>query len=73
MQTSIKHTKVAASAGDQDSMDGLMKAYRDKLIAKEELTQILRAHQTSSNEMKSKDRDEAISINKQMEMDRLDI
>jgi len=67
IQTSIKHCRVAASAGDQESMDNLMRAYKDKSISKEELTQTLRAHQTSSNEIKSKDRDEAISINKQMD------
>ena len=63
----IEHCKVVASAGYQGAMNSLMKFYKDKLLSKEELTQTLRAHQTSSNEMKSKDRDEAISINKQME------
>lgn len=56
---SIKHFKVAASAGDQVSMDNLMKLYKDKSLSKEELTQTLRAFQASTNEMKSKDRDEA--------------
>jgi len=54
---SVRHCKVAASAGDQQSMDGLMKAYRDKLLTKEELSQTLRAFQTAKDLMKSKDRD----------------
>ena len=59
MKKSIKHLKVAASAGDQESMDGLMQLYRKKELSKEELTQTLRAYQASINNMKSKDRDEA--------------
>lgn len=58
-QTSIKHLKVVANAGGQQAMNGLMKAYREKALSKEDLTQVLRAFQTSSNEMKSKDRDDA--------------
>ena len=56
-EESIKHFKVAASAGDQESMDRATKAYRQKLISKEDLAQTLRAHQASQNEMKSEDRD----------------
>ena len=63
----MRHWRVAASAGDQDSMDDLMKAYKAKLLSKEELTQTLRAFQTSSNELKSKDRDEARVISKEWE------
>ena len=48
-------------------MDNLMKVYKMKELPKEELAQTLRSYHASSNEMKSKDRDEAISINKQME------
>ena len=57
ISTSIRHCRVAASAGDKEAMDDLMRVYKDKLISKEELTQTLRAYQTSSNETKSKDRD----------------
>ena len=56
-QLSIDHWKVAANAGDQVAMDNLMKAYKEKSISKEDLTKTLRAFQTSSNEMKSTDRD----------------
>ena len=56
----IKHLKVIASAGDKE-LDKLMQfySYRKELLSKEELTQTLRAYQVSSNEMKSKDRDDA--------------
>ena len=57
IQTSIKHVKVAASAGDQDSMDDLMKLYKEKALSKEDLTQTLHAFQTAKDLMKSKDRD----------------
>ena len=60
----IKHLKVIASAGCKGSMDKLMQFYshwKELLLSKEELTQTLRAYQASSNEMKSKDRDEAIA------------
>jgi len=36
-----------------------MGAYKQKLLPKEDLTITLRAFQVSSNEMKSKDRDDA--------------
>lgn len=56
---------MAASAGDQGAMDTLMYAYKkqkDKYLSKEELSQTLRAFQTSKNLMKSKDRDEAFAF-----------
>ena len=55
----IEHMKVAASAGDQESMDDLMKVYKENRISKEDLTQTLRAYQASIDDMKSKDRDAA--------------
>jgi len=58
IQTSIKHCRVAASAGDQDSMDNFMKAFRDELVSKEDLAQTLRAFQTSKDLVKSKDRED---------------
>ena len=59
IQTSIEHLKVAASAGGQDAMNGLMKAYKEEALSKEDLSQTLRAFQASRDETKSKDRDEA--------------
>jgi len=58
-QIGIKHLKIAASAGDKQSMNMLMIYYKDDLLSKEELAQTLRAFQTSNDAMKSKDRDEA--------------
>ena len=58
----IEHKKVLASAGDQDSMDGLMKMYKGKLLSKEDMTITLRAFQASSHAMKSKDRDAASKV-----------
>ena len=55
----IKHLKVTASAGHQKAMDMLMNLYKQKLLSKEDLAQTLRDFQSSNNEMKSKDRDEA--------------
>ena len=55
----IDHLKVTASVGDQESMDKLMKMYKENVLSKDELTQTLRAFQNSNNGMKSKDRDEA--------------
>ena len=40
-------------------MDSLMKFYKAKLLSKEDLAQTLRDFQSSNNEMKSKDRDDA--------------
>ena len=59
MMKSIKHMKLAASAGDQDSMDIVMKFYRKKCLSKEDLTQTLREFQASTNLTKSKERDDA--------------
>jgi len=59
IKTSIEHLTVAASAGNKVSMDKLMKMYKKNALSKEDLTQTLRSFQTSSNEMKSKDRDDA--------------
>ena len=61
----IQHIKVAASAGDKVSMGALTRFYKDnkdKLLSKDELAQTLRAHQASLNEMKSKERDDAIAF-----------
>ena len=59
MDWDIVHLKVLASAGHQKSMNDLMERYKNKLLNKEDLTKTLRAFQTSSNAMKSKERDEA--------------
>ena len=58
----VEHLKVAAIAGDKMSMDHLMKCYKNKLLPKEDLAQILRAHQAPNDLMKSKDRDFARNV-----------
>ena len=62
---SVRHCKVAASAGDQDAMNGLMKAYKEKALSKEDLSQTLRAFQASRDETKSKDRENAARLMKE--------
>jgi len=59
IQTSIKHMKVAASAGDKGAIDGLMAYFKDKFLSKEDLTQSLRAYQATNSEIMSKDRENA--------------
>jgi len=64
IQLCIKHLQVAACAGDKDSMDNMMRLYKDtSLLPKEDLTQTLRAHHASINGMKSEERDIARTIN----------
>lgn len=55
----LKHFEVLASAGCEESMNGLMKYYKDGILTKEKLAETLRAFQVSKNEMKSEDRDDA--------------
>jgi len=62
IQTSIRHIKVAACAGDQESMDNFMKAFRDELVSKEDLEQTLRAFQASKDLTKSKDREDIYAL-----------
>lgn len=54
-----KHLTVAASAGHKGSMDYLMANYKRKLVSKEDLSETLRAYQASTDEVKSKDREDA--------------
>jgi len=69
-QRCTDHLKVCANAGCQGSMNKLMAYYKTNvskdgltqmqtLLTKEDLAQTLRAFQSSNNEMKSKDRDDA--------------
>ena len=58
INTAIKHWKVAANAGSQDSLDMLMKAFKSKNFPKEDLAQVLRAFQASNEKTKSDARDE---------------
>ena len=62
----IKHWIIAANAGFQESMDNLMRAFRDNVFAKEDLLQTRREFQTSSDEMKSEARDDYVRMQKQI-------
>ena len=59
VNTAIKHWKVAACAGSQDSVDRLMNAFKNNHFPKEELALVLRAFQASNDEVKSEARDKA--------------
>ena len=54
----LRHWKLGATVGCQVSVNNLMKAFRDNMLEKDELTQLLRAFQSSVEERKSKDRDD---------------
>ena len=58
---SFEHMKMAASAGDKDAVDLLVKSYKieNSPLSKEELTQTLRAFQAANDNMKSEDRENA--------------
>ena len=56
-ETAVKHWRVAARAGCGYSMDNLMIAFRNNMLTKDELAQILRAFQSSRDALKSSDRD----------------
>ena len=62
----IKNLKVVASAGHQEAMDKITKAYRDELLSKEELSQTLCAFQASNDEIKSEERDFARRARREM-------
>jgi len=63
----IKHLKLLANAGDQLSMDTLMKCYREvELLTKEELAETLRAFQAAKNEMWSEGRDHYNAVCKEL-------
>ena len=58
INTAIKHWTVAANAGSQSSLNMLIKAFKNNQLSKEELAQVLRAFQASSDETKSQARDD---------------
>lgn len=64
---SIKHLKVAASAGNKDAVDELMSMFKEKTLPKEDLTQTLRAYQASNDLIRSEDRDFARAIKEDTE------
>ena len=53
-----KHWAIAASAGDDYALDNVKKGFKLGQVTKDDFATILRAHQKSSDEMKSAHRDE---------------
>ena len=51
--------KAAARLGNQESLDKVMKVYRAMKMSKNDIDEVIRAFQESTNATKSKDRDEA--------------
>jgi len=60
--TAIRHFKLAAAAGDEESMKDLWKYFPSKLD-KAELEETLRAHKEACDEMKSEERERLIAYN----------
>ena len=58
INTAIKHWAVAANAGSQSALNMLMKAFKNNQLSKEGLAQVLRAFQASTDETKSKARED---------------
>ena len=55
-ERAVKHWIIAAKQGFEESIEMLMKAFRDGFISKEVLTATLRAHQTAVDATKSPQR-----------------
>ena len=55
----MKHWKIAARAGHEDSLDAVKKGFQYGLVTKDEYASTLRAHHERQKETKSEERDEA--------------
>ncbi|KAL7530730.1 hypothetical protein ACHAWF_003490 [Thalassiosira exigua] len=58
-ELAVGYFKLAASSGDQVSLNKVMEAFKAMKITKEDTDKVLRAYQEYSNAVKSTDRDEA--------------
>jgi len=58
-QRAYKHMIISARAGVKESLNMVKKGFMKGLVSKDEYTDILRAHQTRQDEMKSDERDKA--------------
>ena len=58
-ERALKHYMIAASAGDNDSLDCIKDMYSDGDATKEDYTKALKSYQIYLDEVKSKQRDEA--------------
>ena len=59
MNRALWHYMIAASAGDNDSLDCIKDMYSNRDATKEDYTTALQSYQTYLGEVKSKQRDEA--------------
>lgn len=57
----VKHWKIAARAGHEDSLDAVKEGFMNAAVTKEEYANTLRAYQKSQDDMKSDERDKAAS------------
>ena len=64
----FKHFIIAAKAGDEQSLDNVKKGFQVKLVTKDEYANTLRAYQNRQDQMKSKERDEAVDFAEILEM-----
>ncbi|KAL7539014.1 hypothetical protein ACHAWF_006269 [Thalassiosira exigua] len=60
-ERAIRHWMIAAGSGEDDSLGSIRNCYSDKLVTKDIFEKALRAHQKSTNEMKSDQRDKAVA------------
>ena len=61
-QRATKHFIISASAGYKHSLDLVKVGYMDGIVTKDEYANTLRAYQKSQDEMKSKARDKALTV-----------
>lgn len=59
MERAMRHFMIAAKVGHNESLKGVKQGYMAGIVAKHDFEQVLRAHQASKYEMKSKKRDAA--------------
>jgi len=74
----LKHFIIAAKAGDEHSLDTVKRGYvysldegkkgRTKLVTKDEYTNTLRAYQNRQDQMKSKERQDAVDFKELFDM-----
>ena len=62
LHRAMKHLMISASAGFDDSMKAIQSGYSDGLVNKDDFEKTLRAHQKSTDEMKSEWRDHAAAV-----------
>eukprot|EP00984_Skeletonema_dohrnii_P005261 scaffold1840_cov137-Skeletonema_dohrnii-CCMP3373.AAC.2 len=59
IERAVKHLIIAATQGDDDSIQSLLEIFKDGLVSKDDLASALRAHQSAVDATKSPQRDAA--------------